>query len=90
MAERDPNPSDVAGDCGDPIDRRRSDGDAGIGDMLGGTSTGAGGRLGPDQGVEGGGVTIPMSGDVPGFEGQTVPMDEAPAEDRGKGGGDQR
>ena len=51
MAERDPNPNDVAGDRGDPIDRRRSDGDAGIGDMRGGLSTGAGGRLGPDQGA---------------------------------------
>lgn len=29
-------------------DRREQDGAAGVGDMLGGLSTGAGGRLGPD------------------------------------------
>jgi hypothetical protein len=31
-----------------PLDRQEQDGAAGAGDMLGGTSTGAGGRLGPD------------------------------------------
>ena len=31
-----------------PLDREGRDGVAGRGDMLGGTSTGAGGRLGPD------------------------------------------
>ena len=79
MAERPTNPSNVDADRpvvpGDPIDRRGVDGAAGAGDMLGGLSTGAGGRLGPDQGVEQGGVTVPMSGDVPGFEGQTVPTE---------------
>ena len=68
-------------DRGDPIDRRTSDGAAGVGDMLGGTSTGAGGRLGPDQGVERAGVTLPISGDPDGLEGQTVPMADVPLAD---------
>ena len=80
MTERPTNPSDVDADRpaapGDAIGRRVSDGAAGTGDMLGGLSTGAGGRLGPDQGVEQGGVTVPMSGDVPGFEGQTIPTED--------------
>ena len=89
MAEGERSQGTTA-DTGDPIDRRSSDGDAGIGDMLGGTSTGAGGRLGPDQGVEHGGVTVPLSGDGPGFEGQTVPMAEIQidGEDRGGEGGE--
>lgn len=80
MAERTstPNPNPDRADRGDPIDRRSSDGAAGAGDMLGGTTTGAGGRLGPDQGIERGGVTLPMSGDGPGDEGQTVPPAEVP------------
>ena len=85
MAEQRINPSDADPDRprapGDPIDRRISDGAAGVGDMLGGLSTGAGGRLGPDQGIEQAGVTVPISGDVPGFEGQTIPMGET--EDEG-------
>ena len=81
MAERQPNPSDIDPHVGDPIDRRVSDGAAGVGDMLGGLSTGAGGQLGPDQGVEQGGVTLPMSGDAPGFEGQTIPIGETEDED---------
>ncbi len=64
-------------DVGDPIDRRESDGEAGAGDMLGGLSAGVGDRLGPDQGIERGGVTIPMAGDVPGYKGQTVPAEDA-------------
>jgi hypothetical protein len=80
MTDPFPNPEADRADRGDPIDRRTSDGTAGAGDMLGGLSTGAGGRLGPDQGVERGGVTVPMSGDGPGFEGQTVPMGEVPVE----------
>ena len=77
MAARQPDPGSA--DVGDPIDRRVSDGAAGIGDMLGGLSVGAGGRLGPDQGVERGGVTVPMEVDVLGSEGQTVPMDDEEA-----------
>ena len=86
MAEREPNPSDARIDAGDPIDRRTSDGAAGVGDMLGGLSTGAGGRIGADQGIERGGVTVPMSGDVPGFEGQSIPIGEVPLEEDGEGG----
>ena len=86
MAEREPSPRDARVDAGDPIDRRTSDGAAGVGDMLGGLSTGAGGRLGPDQGIDRG-VTSPMSGDEPGFEGQTIPMAEVPVEDDGDGDG---
>ena len=81
MTERDPNPDAARADRGDPIDRRTSDGAAGVGDMLGGTSTGAGGRLGPDQGIERAGVTLPISGDPDGLEGQTVPVADVPIED---------
>ena len=84
MAARQPDPGSA--DVGDPIDRRISDGAAGIGDMLGGLSAGAGDRLGPDQGVERGGVTLPVSGDAPGFEGQTIPIGEVPVEDDGEAG----
>ena len=91
MTERPTNPSDVDADRpaapGDPIDRRGVDGAAGTGDMLGGLSTGAGGRLGPDHGVDQGGVTVPISGDAPGFEGQTIPMDGGAAAN-GDGSGD--
>lgn len=92
MTERMPNPKADRADRGDPIDRTTSDGAAGKGDMLGGLSTGAGGTLGPDEGIEREGVTIPMSGDGPGYEGQTVPMDEVPvagdeAEDASEGDG---
>ena len=62
-------PTDIA-DTGDPIDRRQFDGEAGRGDMLGGLSAGAGGRLGPDHGAEVGGVTIPMAPDNPTYETQ--------------------
>lgn len=84
MTDRAPNSQADRADRGDPIDRRTSDGAAGEGDMLGGLSTGAGGRLGPDQGIERGGVTLPMSGDGPGYEGQTVPMGEVPVADEGE------
>ena len=75
MTERQTDPRGA--DSGDPIDRIRSDGGAGRGDMLGGLSTGAGGRLGPDQGAELASVTVPMSGDAPGFEGLTIAIDDA-------------
>jgi hypothetical protein len=75
------SPSNPDADRGDPIDRRSSDGAAGLGDMLGGASTGAGGRLGPDQGLDRGGVTLPMSGDPDGLEGQTIPMADVPIAD---------
>ena len=81
MTEPTSPPALPEADRGDPIDRRTSDGAAGIGDMLGGTSAGAGGRLGPDQGIERGGVTLPMSGDPDGLEGQTVPMADVPVKD---------
>lgn len=47
-----------------PLDRQRVDGEAGRGDMLGGLTAGAGGRLGvPDDGSPhpGGVMTIPMA-----------------------------
>ncbi len=75
MAERQTDPRGA--DIGDPIDRIRSDGEAGRGDMLGGLSTGAGGRLGPDQGAELASVPVPMSGDAPGSEGLTIAIDDA-------------
>ena len=66
MAERRTDPTDTA-DTGDPIARTRSDGEAGRGDMLGGTGTGAGAgdRLGPDQEVEGDTITFPIADDAP-------------------------
>lgn len=84
MTEQAPNREADRADRGDPIDRRTSDGAAGEGDMLGGLSTGAGGRLGPDQGIERGGVTLPTSGDGPAYEGQTVPMAEVPGPEEGE------
>ena len=81
MTEPVPNTEANRADRGDPIDRRTSDGAAGVGDMLGGPSTGAGGRLGPDQGIGRGGVTVPNPGDGSGFEGQTLPMGEVPVEE---------
>ena len=83
MSESATPGSGVPADAGDPIDRRVSDGAAGLGDMLGGLNAGAGSRLGPDQGIEREGVVLPMSGAGPGFEGQTIPMDEVPLADDG-------
>ena len=46
-----------------PGDRTRSDGEAGRGDMLGGTGAGAGDRLGPDEGGERASASFPISSD---------------------------
>ena len=62
MAEQQDDPTVPRG----PIDRTRSDGEAGRGDMLGGTGAGAGDRLGPDQDVEGDVTTFPIADDAPG------------------------
>jgi hypothetical protein len=48
MDDRDEVPPPAPVGAPPPLDRQEQDGAAGAGDMLGGTSTGAGGRLGPD------------------------------------------
>lgn len=48
--------------------------------MLSRTSTGAGGRLGPDHGIERDGVTVPISEEGPTVDGQSVPIAEVPVE----------
>lgn len=80
MTEQPPPVGGSQAGAGDPIDRRISDGQAGVGDMLGGSNAGAGDRLGPDQGGEQAGVTLPASGEAPGAAGQTVPMAAVPVE----------
>ena len=75
MAEQPPAATDTTA-IGDPTDRTQRDGAAGRGDRLGGTGAGAGDRLGSDQGVERGGVTVPMSGEGLGIEGQTVAAED--------------
>ncbi len=57
-----------------PLDRTGQDGAAGMGDMLGGLSTGAGGRLGPDAAD----VTPPMSANQHSFADVELPIDADP------------
>ena len=54
-----------------PLDRIGQDGAAGTGDMLGGMSTGAGGRLGPDAAD----VTPPMPANQHSFADVELPID---------------
>ena len=56
-----------------PLDRTGQDGLAGSGDMLGGMSAGAGGRLGPD--VEA--TNLPMPANQHSFADVTLPVDAA-------------
>ncbi len=65
------DPDDVATA---PLDRTGQDGAAGMGDMLGGLSTGAGGRLGPDD-VE---TTRPMPANQHSFADVELPGDADP------------
>ncbi len=54
-----------------PLDRTEQDGAAGMGDMLGGMSTGAGGRLGPDDAD----LTPPMPANQHSFADVELPID---------------
>ncbi len=54
-----------------PLDRTGQDGTPGAGDVLGGMSTGAGGRLGPDDGN----TTPPMPANQHSFADVELPID---------------